>query len=165
MAACLSLRSKAGSPPQFCDDHLRCSSSAPSMAASYEFLRREWDRVLPTKFRRGAEVLHDSAASSAIASNSFSISRTSGSSFAARQDSSKSLSRSESLSLSALARYLERSRGGTRRTNWEAMSSGIVKVIFRVAILPYYHTSSRGRLVFSDQVRIKNRYKDRCGLS
>jgi hypothetical protein len=36
---------------------------------------------------------------------------------------------------------LERSRAGTRRTNCSARSSGSVKVIFRVAILPYYHTS------------------------
>lgn len=140
------MRSKAGSPPLFGDDHSRCSSSAPGMVGSYEFRRRAWDRVLPTKFRRGAEVPHDSAASSVIASNSFSISLTSGSSFAARQDSIKSLSRSESFSLSALARYFERSRAGTRRTNCNARSSGKVNVIFRVAILPYYHTNHFSRV-------------------
>jgi hypothetical protein len=36
---------------------------------------------------------------------------------------------------------LERSRAGTRRTNCSARSSGSVKVIFLVAILPYYHIS------------------------
>src|SRR5205823_13348211 len=119
----------------------RCSSSAPGRAGSYEFRRRVWDRVLPTKLRRGAEALHGSAASSVMASNSFSMARTSGSLFAIRHASTKCRSRAESFSLSALARYLERSRAGTLRINCSARSSGSVKVIFRVAILPYYHIS------------------------
>ena len=110
------------------------------MAAFYEFRRRAWDRVLPTKLRRGAEAVHGSAASSVMASNSFSMARTSGSLFAIRHASTKCRSRVESFSLRALARYLERSRAGTRRTNCSARSSGSVNVIFRVAIFPYYHT-------------------------
>ena len=143
MGVYLSARLKAGSPQRSGDDHSRCSSSEPRRVESYEFRRPVWDRALPTKFRRGADVLHDSAASSVIASNSFSMSRTSGSLFAAWQASTKILSRSESFSLSALARYFERSRAGTRLTNWDAKSSGKVNVIFRVAILPYYHIRLR----------------------
>ena len=75
-----------------------------------------------------------------IASNSFSMARTSGSLFAVLHASIKTRSRAVSFSLSASARYLERSRAGTRRTNCDAKSSGSVKVIFRVAILPYYHS-------------------------
>jgi hypothetical protein len=132
-----------GSPPRSGDGGSRYSSSVPGRAGSYEFRRRVWDRVLPTKLRRGAGALHGSAASSVMASNSFSMARTSGSSFAIRHASTKCWSRTESFSLSASARYLERSRAGTRRTNCSARSSGSVKVIFRVAILPYYHTSVR----------------------
>jgi len=115
----------------------RYSSSAPGRASSYEFRLRVLDRVLPTKLRRGAEAVHGSAASSVVASNSFSMARTSGSLFAIRHACTKCRSRAESFSLSALARYLERSRAGTRRTNSSASSSGSVKVIFRVGILPY----------------------------
>lgn len=132
---------REGLRPRSGDAGSQYSSSAPGRAASYEFRRRVWDRVLPTKLRRGAEALHGSAASSAIASNSFSMARTSGSLFAIRHASTKCRSRAESFSLSALARYLERSRAGTRRTNCSARSSGSVKVIFLVAILPYYHIS------------------------
>jgi hypothetical protein len=133
--------SKQGSLRRSGDADSRCSSSVPGRAESYEFRRRVWDRVLPTKLRRGAELAHASPASSVIASNSFSIARTSGSSFAARQACTKRRSRAESFSLSASARYLERSRAGTRRTNCPAKSSGSVKVILRVAIVPYYHIS------------------------
>jgi len=132
---------REGLRPRSGDVGSQYSSSAPGRAASYEFRRRVWDGVLPTKLRRGAEALHGSAASSVMASNSFSMARTSGSLFAIRQASTKCRSCAESFSLSALARYLERSRAGTRRTNCSARSSGSVKVIFRVAILPYYHTS------------------------
>ena len=135
--------SKVGLPPRCGDAGSRYSSSAPGTVGSYEFPRRAWDRVLPTKLRRGAAAVHDSAASSVMASNSFSIARTSISLFAIRQASTKSRLRAESFSLSAVARYLERSRAGTRRTNCSARSSGSVKVIFRVAILPYYHTDLR----------------------
>jgi len=132
---------REGLAPRSGDAGSPCSSSAPGRAGSYEFRRRVWDRVLPSKLRRGAEALHGSAASSVMASNSFSMARTSGSLFAIRHASTKCRSRAESFSLSALARYLERSRAGTRRTNCSARSSGSVKVIFRVAILPYYHIS------------------------
>ncbi len=149
-----------GSPPRSGDDHSLYLSLELSRAASYEFPRRVWDRAAPTKFRRDAEIRHDSAASSVIESNSFSISRTSGSSFAARQDSIKSLSRSESFSLRAFAKYPERSRAGTRRTNCKARSSGRVKVIFRVAIVPYYHIEAGKQLsLVCGSRNLQNRYK------
>ena len=138
---CRRENSREGLRPRSADAGLRYSSSAPGRAASYEFRRRVWDRVLSTKLRRGAEAVHGSAASSVMASNSFSMARTPGSLFAIRHACTKCRSRAESFSLSALARYLERSRAGTRRTNCSARSSGRVKVIFRVAILPYYHIS------------------------
>jgi hypothetical protein len=147
--------SRAGSRPRSADAGSRYSSSAPGKAASYEFRRRVWDRVLPTKLRRGAEAVHGPAASSVMASNSFSIARTSGSLFAIRHASTKCRSCAESFSLSALARYLERSRAGTRRTNCSARSSGSVKVIFRVAILPYYHTRPRLYAAGPERLRIE----------
>lgn len=134
---------REGPRPRSGDAGSRYSSSAPGTAASYEFRRRGWDRVLPTKPLRGADATHGSAAFSVMASNSFSMARTSGSLFAIRHASTNCRSRAESFSLSAVAKYLERSRAGTRRTNCSARFSGSVKVIFRVAILPYYHTRLR----------------------
>ena len=156
-AACRRENSKVGLPPRCGDAGSRYSSSAPGTVGSYEFPRRGWDRVLPTKLRRGAEAVHDSAASSVMASNSFSIARTSISLFAIRHASTKSRLRAESFSLSAVARYLERSRAGTRRTNCSARSSGSVKVIFRVAILPYYHTDPRFSAAGPEQLRIETK--------
>ena len=130
---------RVGRPPRSGGAGSRYSSSTPGMAASYEFRPRAWGRVLPTKFLRGAGAVQGSAASSVRESNSFSMARTSVSLLAILHASAKCLSRAESFSLSALARYLERSRTGTRRTNCSAKSSGSVKVIFLVAILPYYH--------------------------
>ncbi len=122
---------------------LRYWWSVRGRAVSYEFLRPGWDRVLPTRFRRAVARRHGSAASTAMASNSFSMARTSGSELAARHASSRSRSRAESFSLKASARYRERSLAGTRCTNRRASSSGSVNVIFREAILPYYHTIRR----------------------
>src|SRR5207253_5566443 len=68
--------------------------------------------------------------------------------------------RAESFSLSAVTRYLERSRAGTRRTNCSARSSGSVKVIFRVAILPYYYyTGPRFSVAGPEQLRIETEEK------
>jgi hypothetical protein len=127
-------------PPRlsFGDDS-RYSSSALGKVEFYESLRLELDRALPTTLRRAAERVHGSPVWSASASNSFSMARTSESLFATRQASTKSWSRAESFSLRAIARYLERSRAGMRRTNCTAKSSGSVKVIFLVPIAPYYH--------------------------
>jgi hypothetical protein len=49
---------------------------------------------------------------------------------------------------------LERSRSGTRRTNCLARSSGNVKVIFRVAMLPYSHKGMKPAI--STMARVRN---------
>ncbi len=138
-ADCLPENSKEVPPQPSFGDRSRYSSLARGKVEFYESLRLELDRAVPTTLRRGAELVHGSPVWSANASNSFSMARTSESLFATRQASTKSRSRAESFSLRASARYLERSRAGMRRTNCTAKSSGNVKVIFLVPIVPYYH--------------------------
>src|SRR5580693_8683949 len=97
------------------------------------------DLAGPTRFHRVGPFFQDSAIGSFNASNSSSISFTAESPLTISHASISRFSLWESFSARAAATYLDRSRAGTRLVKLVARSAGIVKVIFRTAILAYYH--------------------------